>query len=293
MICVAGYCARCFWYLLLLKFHPPFNNFGGAIFKYLEQMQMAAVENLLARNGKLGDEFDPFQDLTGQVDFPRSWQTYRHQLPSGVVLYGEPDAIYRCSDGTIAIVDHKSAHAKDGEDPFLPCYRIQTIGYSLIAEAGLKLGEVSRGGLFYWETQRDTVVADPSKYFRNGRLSVPFVPKVIEVEIDYKTLDAPLKEVMNLWKATTPPDRTEGCEDCEKVDAFMAIEAEVQRLLNLRDRNFLASSANDPWIAQKIQQRLYDESSAKRSALLALEDRAHEIGFAENGMVANWPDFSE
>jgi PD-(D/E)XK nuclease superfamily len=293
MTCVATYCARCYWYLLLQKFHPPFDHFGGGIFKFLEQMQMAVVEDLLARDGKLPDAFNPFQDLTGLVEFPRHWSKYWYQLPSGVVLYGEPDSIYQCFDGSIAVVDHKSALSQDGKDKFFPCYRIQTIGYSLIAEEGLKLGEVSRGAVFYWEAQRDTVVGDPGRYFRNGRLAVPFVPKVIEVEIDYKALDAPLKEVMSLWNAKTPPDRTKDCEDCEKVDAFLAIEAEVQERLALTDKRLLTYSANAPSMAHQVQQRLFDQNSARRSALIALHDRANEIGFAENGMVANWPDFSE
>lgn len=293
MTCVDSYCPRCYWYLLRQRFRPPFDHFGGGIFKFLEQMQMAVVEDLLVRDRELPDAFNPFQDLTGLVEFPRHWSKYWHQLPSGVVLYGEPDSIYQCSDGSIAVVDHKTAHSKDGKDEFLPCYRIQTIGYGLIAEDGLKLGEVSRGAVFYWEAQRDTVVGDPGKHFRNCQLSAPFVPKVVEVDIDYKKLDGPLKEFMSLWKAKTPPDRTKDCEDCEKLDALLAMEAEVQEHLSLSDRSRLAYSANVPWVARQIQQRLFDQNSARRSALIALQDQAREIGFAENGMVANWPDFGE
>ena len=55
---------------------------------------------------------------------------------------------------------------------------------------------------------------------------MPFVPKPVSIDIDYKLLDAPLKEAVQLWAAKTPPDRTEKCDDCKKLDALLAIEGE-------------------------------------------------------------------
>lgn len=87
---MATYCARCFWYLLRLKFHPPFDHFGGAIFKKMEQIQMAIVGNLLDNDGRLPDEFAPFCNLVSRVDYPRHWSKFQYQHKSGVLLYGEP-----------------------------------------------------------------------------------------------------------------------------------------------------------------------------------------------------------
>src|ERR1700740_440722 len=47
LIRLAKYCARCFWYRLKLRFRPPFDMFGGAIFKQAEQAQMAVFGSLL------------------------------------------------------------------------------------------------------------------------------------------------------------------------------------------------------------------------------------------------------
>jgi hypothetical protein len=120
LIQMDSFCPRCFWYLLRQKFHPPFDHFGGAIFKNMEQAQMAIVGELLEKGGELPKEFAPFRDLVSRADYPRHWSKFKHKLDSGVLLYGEPDDIFEVSDGSIAVVDHKTAQPKGAEDPFLP-----------------------------------------------------------------------------------------------------------------------------------------------------------------------------
>jgi hypothetical protein len=139
----------------------------------MEQLQMAIVGNLLDNDGQLPEEFAPFCNLTSRVEYPRHWSKFKYRHESGVMLYGEPDEIFNASDGSIVVVDHKSARYKGGDDPFLPCYRIQVIGYSNIAELGLELGEVSKGGLFYWEIDDDAVKSDPAKFYRDEKLWAP------------------------------------------------------------------------------------------------------------------------
>ena len=78
---------------------------------------------------------------------------------------------------------------------------------------GLKLGTVSRGGIWYWEIQHEEVIADPKKYVRKGRICPPFSVTPIEVEINYETLDPLLKELKRVSNASTPPERREKCRD--------------------------------------------------------------------------------
>lgn len=290
---IDSFCPRCYWYLLKQKFHPPFDHFGGAIFKSMEQAQMAVVGDLIEKNNGLPEEFAPFCDLVGRVQFPRNWRKFEHRLDSGVLLYGEPDDIFQVSDGSIAVIDFKTARPKDGKDPLLGCYRIQILGYSFIAEFGLKLGEVSRGGLLYWGAEHEKVVADPDKYYRSKRLWMPFVPKPLAFDIDYKQLDAPLKEAVRLWEATTPPERTAKCKDCKRLDALLAIETGVQELVTVSDQIMLNRSGNDPWIRSYVQQRAYDRLCDRRSALMDLQDLAGDLNFEHDGMIANWEVFHD
>ena len=177
------------------------------------------------------EEFDPFCDLVGRVNYPRHWSKSPAQTRfRGVLLYGVPDDIFWVSDGSIAIIDHKTAQPR-ADDPFLPCYEIQVIGYSFIAEFGLDLGEVSKGGLFYWGAEYKDVVAEPDKFYRDKTLMMSFSPKPHAIEIDYSRLDAPLKEAVKLWEAKTPPERTDKCKDCKKLDALFAIETEIREAI--------------------------------------------------------------
>jgi hypothetical protein len=283
-----SFCPRCYWYLLKQKFHPPYDHFGGAIFKHMEQGQMAVIGHFLEKDRKLPEEFAPFTDLVGRMEYPRHWSKFKHILESGVELYGEPDDIFGVADGSIAVIDHKTAQPKGAADPFLPCYEVQVTGYAYIAEFGLKLGEVSKGGLFYWGAEHESVIAEPGKFYRNQRLSMPFAPKPHAIEIDYPRLDAPLKEAVNLWESKIPPKGSDKCTDCKKLLALLAIEAEVGKQLHLSDQQILQQSGHSNWAAQYVIRRVYDRHSDRSLALQELWRDANEIKFAEDGMVATW-----
>jgi hypothetical protein len=265
-VAMQDFCPFCFWFLLRLRFRPPFDQFAGGIFKALEKAQIAIVDNLLQKNGELPEPFDPFCDVVGRVEFPRDWRKFHYHLPDGTELYGEPDDIFNLVDGTIAVVDHKSAKPKGGEDPFLPCYETQVIGYGLIAEKGLKLGRVSKGGLFYWAAADDSVVNDPGKHFRGEQLWVPFTPTVIPVEIDYKKLAAPLKEARLLWNSSTPPDGTRGCPHCKRLEALFAIQEEIVASDQLRDSRILSGAGDKTWALRNIGHRSFDNVLRRNAA---------------------------
>jgi hypothetical protein len=292
LIGLPNYCPRCYWYLLRQKFHPPFDHFGGAIFKQMEQAQMAVVGSFLDRDGSLPKEFAPFCDVVGRTAFPRNWRRFRHRLNSGIVLYGEPDEIFSLSDTSIAVVDHKTANAREGKDPLIGCYRTQIIGYSLIAECGLKLGQATKGGLFYWSAQHKDVIADPDGYYHEGSLWMSYKPTVVPFEIDYEYLNNPLEEAVRLWCLSTPPDRTEGCEDCEKLDALFGIEMRAEEILTQRDSRLLRSSYSRQQVQNAVLERQYREFSAIDSALRGLESEANALRFADDGLIANWDEES-
>lgn len=284
LIAIKAYCARCFWYMLKQRFKFPFNHFGGAIFTFMEQAQMAVIGELLRRDGQLPKEFHPFENIVSRVEFVRHWSKFKYQLDSGVLLYGVPDEIVEFEDGSIGIIDHKTAHRKDGDDRMLPCYEIQGIGYGLIAEKGLDLGTTSRGGVMYWACQHEQVIAKPGAFYDPGKLWMPFVPQPLEYTMDYSRLKPLLKEAMKLWDASTPPARTEGCEDCELLDALMEIEHQANEVQHINDQRLLASTGNDVRYQNTITSRLFADKQNRLHAWHELADSA----LTEDGVVANW-----
>lgn len=284
LIAIEAYCPRCFWYMLQQRFKFAFNHFGGAIFTFMEQAQMAIIGHLLAENGRLPKEFHPFEDIVGRVEFIRHWSKFQHRLESGVLLYGVPDEIVMLEDGSIAVIDHKTAHRKDGDDKMLPCYVIQGIGYGYIAEKGLHLGKTSRGGVMYWACQHEKVIAKPSAYYDPGKLWMPFVPQPLEYEMDYSKLKPLLKEAMRLWDAGTPPGRTPGCKDCLLLDALMEIERVANEHQRSGEKRLLAATANDMQFQHSIASVRFAERRYRNEALRELADSA----LSDEGVVANW-----
>jgi hypothetical protein len=287
MICTDSFCPRCFWYMLKLHFRTPFG-FGGAIWKKLEQAQIAVMNHMIEKNEKLPKEFAPFQNLVSVVEYARSWRTFRCRHKSGVTLYGKPDSIYGVDDGTIAVLDQKTAHPKDGEDPYLPGYVCQVVGYSYIAEFGLKLGTVSAGGLMYWSAQHPDVMANPSAFYKNGRLSVSFMPHPHAIDIDYSILDAPLKEALSLWDSEYPPDHIANGKDCKRLDALLKLEANAQSARDITDRRLFDLYANEPRMQFRVQQRRLEDQRLRLAAWREVTDSDEELEFSNDGIVANW-----
>ena len=242
---------------------------------------------------RLPKEFSPFCDIKSRAEFPKRWSKFRYQHKSGVILYGIPDEIFTLADGSLCVIDHKTAMNKGREDPFLPIYNSQVVGYSDIAENGLRLGEVTKAGLFYWEVLREDTISDPSGHYEKGKVWVSFFPKPLEFDVDYAFLDPLLKEAKKLWRSDSAPDGREGCKDCRKVEAFFAIGAMIDDGEQYKDHLLFAYNGRRPEVVNFVNKRIYDRRHARFSALLELQDEASGFNFSEDGMVANWEFFGD
>jgi hypothetical protein len=274
--------------LMRLRFHAPFDHGGGALWTYMQQIQEAQVGHHIEKDGRLPKEFSPFCDINARAEFPKHWSKFRYQHKSGVILYGIPDEIFTLADGSLCVIDHKTAKNKGREDTFLPIYNSQVVGYSDIAENGLGLGKVTKAGLFYWEVQREDMISDPSGHYDEGKVWVSFFPKPLEFEVNYAFLDPLLKEAKKLWKSDSAPDGREGCKDCRKAEAFFALGAMVDDGEQKKDRVVLMYNSRRIEALALVNKRIYDRRQARFSALLELQDEASDLNFSEDGMMANW-----
>jgi hypothetical protein len=281
-ISLAVHCPRCFFYLLRMRFHPPFNSFGAAIFNDMQKMQEAVIGAFLETKGSLPKEFSPFCDCSSRADFPHHWSKFKFTHETGVILYGAPDEIFVLKSGDLCVIDHKTAHNKGHDDPYHGQYRVQVVGYANIAE-GLHIGTVTLGGLLYWDAQRDTVLTSPSDYYSKGVLTVPFIPKPLEVKIDYSILDPLLKEALTVWNADNPPDGRSGCKDCKKLDFLFGIEQQMIA----KDAALLRKHPQVMSLRREITVRDYNRNVRMLDAMQELRQNGESI-FEPEGMVANW-----
>jgi hypothetical protein len=293
---LADTCLTDFWTLSQLRFHPPFNNFGAAIFNDCQKMQESMLGYYLDKDGCLPKQFAPFCDVNARVDVSKDWRKFGYLHESGVWLYGSPDEVLRRADDTVVIWDHKTAHPKSegAVDRFRPQYEVQVTGYGLIAEVGLKLGKVSAGALGYWDLQHKAVIDNPGKFIREGMLWAAFAPKVYEIEIDYSRIDRLLDEAIKIWESKTPPEGRSNCKDCKKLEALLAIQNNLESDLTVRDQKALWLTGNDPVVQFGIMNRLRDRQARRWSALREIQAVDDSSFFDEDSIAADWefPGFS-
>jgi PD-(D/E)XK nuclease superfamily protein len=278
------YCPQCFFYLLRFGFKPPFSFFGGAVFKWLEDMERAAVHHKLKHNSCLPEEFEPFCDLQAPIDFPRHWSKYGYMHKSGVFVYGVPDDIFVQENGKLCVIDYKTAGHKGTDDEFYCQYRVQVISYANIAELGLDLGQVDRGGLLYWAAEVDKF--DPSKHYKAGRISPAFKVATLEIDIDYNILDPLFKEVKDVWNSKVPPNGAAGCDNCKKLARLFAIQAEIDAY----DARILYQYRAFPDMTSGVINRRYERDCLLREAIADL--RGNTLLFAQDETDEPIWDFS-
>ena|GEM_PF-5707300 len=287
LILLGTFCPKCFWFLLRLRFKPPFNKGGGAIFSSMQAIQEAVLGNFLAQNGCLPEEFHPFTDITERVQCSKHWRNFGYEHESGVWLYGMPDEVVRRKNGKICIIDHKTAVNKGTNDPFYPIYQTQIIGYSMIAERGLNLGQASNPGLFYWQIDHKSVIEKPSNFYKNKQVWPGFSVKPLEVKLDYEVLEPLLETAIELWESSQPPDGREACPDCEQLAKLMALEDE----LVAADNAFMQRVSMAAPMCNSVFNRTQDRKWKWRSALQQIQmNDLQPIEFSPDGMFSSWED---
>ncbi len=203
-LALADACDRCFW----VRRHCalPFQIFPG-IFSSLDAYQKKVTAlGMPAWLSAVG--------VRGEVLPGTSSRVFR-TVVDGVTLTGVPDEMVRLEDGTLAILDYKTARFTANQDTLLPMYAVQLNSYALIATA-LGMGAVSKLLLVYYEPKTDVVDAVSEDGF-----TMRFTPHVLEIDLDADAVVALLAKAKGIWSLATPPAGREGCGDCEKVKGLV------------------------------------------------------------------------
>jgi len=153
-----GFCPRSFW--LKRKARPlPFQIFPG-IFSSIDAYTKRVVHGWVDELG-LPAWLEGVGEITGYID-PPSYHTFQmHVKAYDILLTGTADAILELADGSVAIIDYKTAKYTANQDKLLPMYAAQLNGYAMIAEH-LGMGDVSELALMDCEpvTDEDTATSE-------------------------------------------------------------------------------------------------------------------------------------
>jgi hypothetical protein len=214
------YCPRCFW----LKTHArylPFQIFPG-IFSSIDVYTKRVIHAWIDELGRAPLGLDVLGEVTGYID-PPHFSRFAMEVPEyDLLLTGAPDGILTFRDGSIAIIDYKTARFTPAQDELMPVYVVQLNGYAAIAEH-LAIGRVSRLALVYAEPVTDEATAASSEIRRGDGFVMPFSVSIHPVALDLRTLPPLYRRAREIYDQPEAPEGRPGCKDCERLDRLMLL----------------------------------------------------------------------
>lgn len=115
-------CPACFW----TQHHRrplPFQMFPS-IFGDIDRFTKRFVHAHIDEHGREPPCLEEIGPFTGYIE-PPHWRRFQATHPSGLGLRGEADGMLLRGDGSMVIVDYKTARYTEGQDRLLPVYEVQ------------------------------------------------------------------------------------------------------------------------------------------------------------------------
>ena len=210
-------CDRCYWLKARLGFNAPWGSFP-TIFSNIDIYSKRITEAHLKAHANVAPSWlMKFGNITSQLPCPH-WSKFSFTDPAtNVILRGSPDERFQVADGTVAILDYKTARFTEHADELLPIYRVQLGAYRWLT---LKLEgkETSVTGLVYYEppTKEDMELLTPDKILSDGFL-MQFKAHILPLKTDLDQVESLLAEAQRLVQLSEPPEGLAGCKDCKLI----------------------------------------------------------------------------
>ncbi len=207
-----GACARCLW--VNLRYDLPYQRFPG-VFGVIDRFLKTTVHRALDDTGRLPPWFPaigPVASYERDLSY-RRFAVWHEDL--GVDLAGSPDDVFRMDDGSIHIVDYKTARLTPGQSEYLPIYEVQLNAYAYLAER-IGLSPVRALSLIYMEPNGERDEGS------DAGPALPFEARRVHVNLRPDELIPPLlAAARRTFDLAEPPASKEGCPDCQRLDTLL------------------------------------------------------------------------
>ncbi len=205
-------CPRCLW--VSLRFDLPYQRFPG-VFGIIDRFLKTTVHRALDDSGRFPSWFPdigPVASYERDLSF-RRFRVWHEDL--GVELAGSPDDVFRMADGSLHIVDYKTARLTPGQAEYLPIYEVQLNAYAYLGER-IGLTPVRALSLIYMEPNGERDAGS------DAGPALPFEAKRVPVNLRPDELIPPLlATARRTFDLAQPPTSKEGCEDCAILDELL------------------------------------------------------------------------
>jgi len=214
------FCARC-WYIKQKMKKVPFSFFPG-IFSSLDIFSKKVTHFWIDNNFQMQQPLYPeLKDVTGYLPCPH-WSKFKRTDPlTGITVSGTMDDLFTLRDGSLAIIDNKTAKYTANADKLFPLYQGQLAAYRYI-QMGLDTRPVSKLSLVYFEPVTD-VESINQQTFIPGGVKMGFKITSIRVEIDESLPLILLEKAKDIISMKKPPKGVDGCKDCLAVDELVEL----------------------------------------------------------------------
>jgi hypothetical protein len=215
------FCIRCFWLQRSAAQGLPYQIFPG-IFSSIDAYTKRVVHGWFDKHAKPPIWLATFADVVRYIEPPHYSKFCHLDRASGILLTGAPDGLFVRSDGSLLIVDYKTAKHTEGQDVLLPIYETQLNAYAFIAER-LGMGKVSDLALIYTEpVTTDKAATSAGIHVING-FRLGFSVGIIEVALRPDSIPPLLARTRNILDLVHPPAGRPGCPDCERLDGLLEL----------------------------------------------------------------------
>ena len=201
---------RCLW--VALRFDLPYQRFPG-VFGTIDRFTKTVVHRALDDTGRLPPWFP---DLGRVASYERDLSFKRFRVwheDLGVDLAGSPDDVFQMDDGSIHIVDCKTARYTAGQAEVLPIYEVQLNAYAYLAER-IGLSPVRALSLIYMEPNGERDAGS------DAGPALPFEARRVHVNLKPDVIPPLLATARRTFDLAAPPESKDGCEDCARLDAL-------------------------------------------------------------------------
>lgn len=215
-------CPRCLWLRLKLGNRLPFQIFPG-IFSSIDAYTKHIVHGWFGRHGSAPSWLSELGDVRSYVE-PPHWSVLHWVDPeTNILLTGCPDGVLVRADGSLVIVDYKTAKFTGNQDELLPMYETQLNAYAIIGEETKVLSPVTGLALIYCEPVTDAMAAGHENNQRPDGFAMGFSAKVHPVALQPETIPPLLARTRELFDMARSPAGRTGCRNCGLVAGLLAM----------------------------------------------------------------------
>ena len=218
-IALADFCPRCFWIRLRCGDKLPFQIFPG-IFSSFDSFQKKVTTLHHQKYATAPKWLDGFGELGEPLPIPHHSVFQILDTATNILLTGVPDEMFRRKDGTLVILDNKTARFTANQDSLLPLYEIQLNAYGWIAER-LGMGTVGKLGLVYYEPQTNLTTENFDEVLADDGFAMRFQAKVLPLDLRLDRIPPLLHQVRSIFDLAKAPTGRDGCRDCKLLDGLL------------------------------------------------------------------------